>query len=156
MAETTEEPPMNVHLSRSLTLTLLTIILLLIAWPLDAGESPATNESIERGAELYKVYCRTCHGIAGQGDGPFVELLRVKPTDLTLITQVHDGVFPEQDVYKKIDGRISIAAHGSREMPIWGLSFADPSRDSDQEKEISGRINDLVDWIRSIQATKQP
>ena len=39
-------------------------------------------------------------------------------------------------------------------MPIWGLSFQDPHRDSDQEGEIRERILDLVAFIESIQEKK--
>lgn len=32
--------------------------------------APATEESLERGAELYTTHCASCHGDGGMGDGP--------------------------------------------------------------------------------------
>jgi hypothetical protein len=36
-------------------------------------------------------------------------------------------------------------------MPVWGIGFRDPGRDSDQEAEVRQRILDLVAFIASIQ-----
>lgn len=41
-----------------------------------------TSESINRGKELYTIYCRPCHGDAGHSDGPIVAKF-IRPPDLT-------------------------------------------------------------------------
>lgn len=41
-----------------------------------------TAESIARGQERFGIYCLTCHGAGGKGDGP-VGVKYVPPTDLT-------------------------------------------------------------------------
>jgi len=43
---------------------------------------PPTAESIARGQERFGIYCLTCHGAGGKGDGP-VGVKYVPPTDLT-------------------------------------------------------------------------
>lgn len=41
-----------------------------------------TSASINRGQELYRIYCVPCHGPAGQGDGPIVAKF-IRPPSLT-------------------------------------------------------------------------
>lgn len=75
----------------------------------------------------YHNSCASCHGSAGQGDGPLVRYLVSPPTDLTQLARRNGGVFPRTEVLAVIDGRSSteIGPHGSREMPIWGNTFVE-------------------------------
>jgi hypothetical protein len=66
--------------------------------------------------------------------------LRTPPTDLSLLSQKHGGVFPDAAVRDFIDGERDVLAHGPRTMPVWGRIF--------QGKET---IDKLVDHIRSLQ-----
>lgn len=120
----------------------------------DAQDSAAIR--VARGRTSYRLYCRNCHGKEGKGDGPIAELLKVQPADLTALAAEADGEFPADRVYETIDGRNDVGAHGSREMPIWGLSFQDPSRSEDQEEEVRDRILDLVEYIRTLAPAGQP
>ena len=44
----------------------------------------ADDASIARGAELYQINCKMCHGDAGMGNGPIAPfLVNFKPADLT-------------------------------------------------------------------------
>lgn len=115
----------------------------------EAAAGPA--ELVARGELLYRLHCRSCHGGEGRGDGPLAKDLAVSVADLTRLAA--DGEFPEGRLARVIDGRADVAAHGSREMPIWGLSLRDPGRDSDQEAEVAAGIDALVAYLRSIQAT---
>lgn len=36
---------------------------------------------LTRGKSLYQIHCATCHGLAGRGDGPTAESLRVAPAN---------------------------------------------------------------------------
>ena len=36
-------------------------------------------------------------------------------------------------------------------MPVWGLSFQDPGKDTDQEAMVRHKIRDLVAFIESVQ-----
>ena len=57
----------------------------------------------------------------GKGDGPLAVLLKNPVPDLTTIQKNNAGVFPFDRVYGIVDGREAVAAHGPREMPVWGL-----------------------------------
>jgi mono/diheme cytochrome c family protein len=43
---------------------------------------PRTAESLDRGKEVYNIYCYPCHGPAGAGDGPVTPMF-IQPPDLT-------------------------------------------------------------------------
>ncbi|SEW23593.1 Cytochrome c [Cognatiyoonia koreensis] len=74
------------------------------------------------GQLIYERSCITCHGVAGQGDGPMVGNLLVQPADLTQLSKSNDGVFPIVRVLSRIDGRDPLVSHGS-DMPIYGWYF---------------------------------
>ena len=101
----------------------------------------------------YRSHCAPCHGPNGRGDGPVAAVLTKKPADLTQITKGHAGTFPESWVRKFIDGTDMIPAHGTSEMPIWGLEFAKgrPGIPNRTPQEVARRIDLLVDYIKSIQ-----
>ena len=123
----------------------------LAAWtPADDGPSP-DKESVARGAALYQYYCENCHGESAKGDGPTAAVLKVKPADLTRLSENNDGEFPSERVYRAIDGREPLAAHGRGQMPIWGLGFQEPNQDSNQEQQVRGRITQMIDYLKSIQ-----
>lgn len=98
------------------------------------------NGSVVTGAMLYHTHCESCHGSQGRGDGMVGAALRTPPTDLSLLSQKHGGVFPDAAVRDFIDGERDVLAHGPRTMPVWGRIF--------QGKET---IDKLVDHIRSLQ-----
>jgi len=139
----------GIHLLRAAAAVFVAAVL---AAPAIAGDSPQPEqERIERGRTSYRAYCSNCHGDGGRGDGKMAELLKIPPANLTRLDAENGGSFPAERVYRVIDGRDEIRGHGRREMPIWGIGFQDPSRDSDQEEEVRQRILDLVSFIASIQ-----
>jgi hypothetical protein len=81
------------------------------------------------GEALYRRYCASCHGVAGKGDGPLVASLRRPPADLTTLALRTGGHFDEAEVMAMIDGRRAVAAHGPREMPVWGVVFSEELKD---------------------------
>ena len=117
----------------------------------DQAAAPPTDENVARGAALFRIHCASCHGPGATGDGPVAPALRKKPADLTTLTKRAGGKFPEERVRSTIDGRTALAAHGAREMPVWGLSFADPGRDVSSEREIEAEIRALVRYLASLQ-----
>ncbi|HET9210570.1 MAG TPA: cytochrome c [Thermoanaerobaculia bacterium] len=116
------------------------------------GEPQDQRESrAESGGRVYRAYCASCHGVSADGHGPMVEVLKVRPSDLTRISERNDGTFPEGRIAAIIDGRLEVRGHGPGSMPVWGLSFREIGRDSDQETEVRERIKDLVAYLESIQ-----
>jgi len=132
------------------------LLVLLVAWTAGlADEGEERDREIRKGRELYRFYCRNCHGESGHGDGPMVEVLTVRPADLTRLARDHDGEFPAAEIQAAIDGRGELAAHGPREMPIWGLAFQQLDTDVDQEPQVKARVGQLVEFLRSIQTPAQ-
>lgn len=117
----------------------------LIAVPQDK-QLPVNDMS---GADMYRVYCASCHGVDGKGGGPAAPAFCHAPPDLTLIAKRNHGQFPAFRMTHIIDGEEAIEAHGSREMPVWGDFFRDnASRD---EALLKLREHNLTEYIRSIQ-----
>ncbi len=56
------------------------------------------------GESLFQENCISCHGIAGQGDGPIAKQLNTAPADLTKISARRDGVWPMLEMMSIIDG----------------------------------------------------
>lgn len=121
----------------------------LAAWRQESRET--RMERVSRGAATYRIYCASCHGASGRGDGPMADVLKVHPVNLTSLSRTNEGRFPEARVYEAIDGRAEVAGHGPGSMPVWGLTFQVSGRDSDQETEVRERILDLMTYIQSIQ-----
>lgn len=101
------------------------------------------------GAQLFRTYCASCHGPSGRGDGPVAEAFRQPIADLTQYTARNHGVFPSERVRQIIDGR-GIAAHGDREMPVWGDAFRSEHGGLTTE-EVKARIGAIVRYLEAIQ-----
>ena len=118
---------------------------------LAAAGPPLVGERVEAGRRSFRVYCASCHGAEGEGNGPVAKDLKIAPTDLTRLSRRHRGTFPNDAVYRAIDGRAEARGHGPGSMPVWGLSFQSRGTDVDQEEETRERVSDLVAYLRSIQ-----
>jgi mono/diheme cytochrome c family protein len=102
------------------------------------------------GARLYFNHCAACHGEDGEGGGPVATTMRVTMPNLRTLAMRNGGAFPADAVAAYIDGRELTAAHGDRQMPIWGDVFRGPGRGTD-EPTVQRRIAALVELIASIQ-----
>jgi len=100
------------------------------------------------GAEMYRTYCASCHGVDGKGAGPAASALKKAVPDLTQIAKRNKGKFPDFRVTHIIDGYEVEAAHGSRDMPVWGDYFRSKKRD---DAIVLLREHNLTEYIRSIQ-----
>jgi len=105
------------------------------------------------GVRLYQVYCSSCHGLTGHGDGPVEPLLKGGVPDLTQLSKRNGGKFPAEQVRQIIDGRASPAAHGAREMPVWGFEFYGSNAPNERlaRRESDQTIQRLVEYLRTIQ-----
>ncbi len=145
---------------------ILVVSVLLLPWCLSgcgkADETPpdsatesealADTEPVALGELQYTLYCASCHGASGAGDGPVADALKVRPTNLTLLESINEGVFPTDRLSSYIDGREYVAAHGSRVMPVWGnVWHQGEGGEALSEAEVQRRIAELVEYIRSIQ-----
>lgn len=117
--------------------------------------SPAISTAIEAGQRTYEFSCAICHGLDARGNGIFAKQIVRAPSDLTLLSQKHNGAFPFRYAYDVIDGRKLIDLHGTREMPIWGeqLSFSlwlDVPPEM-VETAIRGQIFELLLYLETLQ-----
>lgn len=101
------------------------------------------------GKDMYVAYCASCHGIDGRGNGPAANALKVAPTDLTTLAKNNGGSFPALHIAHTIEGEKTIAAHGSREMPIWGQRFWTMSQGDRGQVQL--RVKNLTEYIGSLQ-----
>jgi mono/diheme cytochrome c family protein len=119
-----------------------------------AGDSDAVLA--EMGSPYFQRHCASCHGVEARGDGPVASVLSTPPPDLTRIAARRGGSFPEGEIARHIDGRFQLAAHGTREMPIWGNAFASDVPESSVAEEIArGKIAMLVEYLKSIQVQEK-
>jgi len=118
---------------------------------LAAAGPPQKGERIEAGRRSFRMYCASCHGAEGEGDGLVAKDLKIAPTDLTRLARRHRGTFPYDAVYRAIDGRAEMRGHGPGSMPVWGLSFQSRGTDVNQEEETREKVRDLVAYLQSIQ-----
>ena len=100
------------------------------------------------GKVLYHDYCATCHGLNGKGAGPAAAALSPSPSDLTQIARKNGGRFPEERVLKIIKGEESLAAHGNKEMPMWGTIFNNMSSNPSMAQM---RIHALLQYVEDMQ-----
>jgi mono/diheme cytochrome c family protein len=98
-----------------------------------APENPvkADDASIARGAELYSINCKMCHGQTAEGNGPIAAFLANKPANLT-----------SPIVQSKSDGSIflTITDGVAGKMPALNENFTVPER------------WDLVNFIRTLKS----
>jgi mono/diheme cytochrome c family protein len=112
------------------------------------GNTTATKTDVEKGHDLYIAYCNLCHG--KYGDTSLGDMLKVPPPDLTLISKRRNGVFPDEKIFKIIDGQEALkAGHGDREMPIWGETFV--NSENIDEVMVPKKIYQLIEYLKSIQ-----
>lgn len=103
------------------------------------------------GADTFTVHCSTCHGIAGAGDGPDADAFGLAVPDLRGLARRHGGVFPENEVASYIDGTVMPAAHGERNMPVWGPVFDATSRIVHRADPAVERLDAVIEYLRSLQ-----
>ncbi len=132
-------------------------LILAISLLIPTSIASVNAQGIDIGQREYKAHCAFCHGLEGKGDGPSANMIRGKVADLTILQQNNKGIFPFKRVYEIIDGREALAAHGSRDMPIWGDVYSREAMDwylpqgMDKDAFIRGRILALAEYISRLQ-----
>jgi mono/diheme cytochrome c family protein len=107
---------------------------------------PIQPTAANDGKAMFQQYCTPCHGTDAKGDGPVAKALTKAPADLTQISARNGGTFPAVRVGRFIQGEEDVAAHGTRDMPVWGSLFRSLG---DGVAEL--RVANLTDYIKSLQ-----
>jgi len=126
-----------------------TLVLLLSGFLLVA--STAAADEVARGRVLYLRNCASCHGVKGDGQGPVAAQLKTPPTDLRLLSLRYGNPLPEAQIARFVDGRADIAAHGPRDMPVWGEQVWKYPEGKGPSAQVTSRVADLVAYLQSIQ-----
>lgn len=105
--------------------------------------------SAASGKEMFTSYCAVCHGTDGKGDGPAASALKATPADLTMLSKNNGGKFPAMKVSSVLRGTSDLAAHGSKEMPVWGPLFHSISGGNDGE--VQQRVANLTHYVETLQ-----
>ena len=128
----------------------LTVSIALALPTVAAGQNTIVSSSRFSGAADFQAYCASCHGPAAKGDGVFATSLVKRPPDLTRLAKRHDDVFPEERVFKMIEGRSLGTSHRAPDMPVWGDVFAKATESAGPEAT-AARITALVRYLEMIQ-----
>ena len=123
------------------------VVLATLSLTVLAGGARAAQPS---GSELFLNHCAACHGADGEGSGPVAATMRVNVPNLRTLTMRSGGTFPADAVAAYIDGRELQAAHGDRQMPVWGDVFRGPEQGTAQ-RVVRRRIAALVEFIETLQ-----
>jgi mono/diheme cytochrome c family protein len=120
----------------------------------------APKANLAAGGELFHKNCSVCHGVDGKGPGPgsmydpesIEPAKRVKPADLTVLSERNSRKFPADRVRDAIYFKGSIPAHGTPDMPAWGNVFYLLKT---RPNVLEERVRDLTAYIESIQTTRK-
>jgi mono/diheme cytochrome c family protein len=117
----------------------------------------AGGESIVRGRQYYLHYCASCHGEKANGDGPMARALKASPPDLRYLGERYGMPLPTGSIARFIDGRQYVAAHGPRDMPVWGRRFYDiwTAKQAGQA-DLQLQIREIVQYLNAIQEEPKP
>ena len=105
--------------------------------------------SAASGKEMFNAYCASCHGADAKGSGPAAAALKVPPADLTMLAKNNGGKYPAMKVSSALTGTAELAAHGNKDMPVWGPIFYHMSGGSSAMEQ--QRIANLNKYIESLQ-----
>lgn len=123
----------------------------LLAGCADTSDPSTLDDALAEGHQLYEAHCMSCHGPNARGDGELADELEVSVPDLTTLTARNGGTYPLERVIRVIDGRTAVQAHGSRAMPVWWNVFAEEDGQPIPQEEVTRKINELAEYLRSIQ-----
>jgi mono/diheme cytochrome c family protein len=117
------------------------------------GAISASAGEVAQGRAAYLQYCASCHGLDGGGNGPMARILTTPPANLRRLSERYGNPLPEKRIAQFIDGRAEVAAHGPRDMPVWGERLsADAAGNEHQTRAL---IAKLVAYLQSIQTGPQ-
>lgn len=98
---------------------------------------PVDVAAAQRGVEHYRIFCANCHGAEADGNGPTAKLLKIAPTNLTLLARMQGGQLDAVRVLKALDGRHLVG--GDQKMPVFSENL-----------QINTAL-DIVEFLKTIQ-----
>ena len=110
---------------------------------------PVDKTNATNGNQMYVNYCAPCHGVDGRGRGPVAPALKTAPVDLTVMTKLNHGKFPDTHVVSVLEMGEDTPSHGSAEMPVWGPILAKMNVSNPQDRLL--RVSNLSRYLESIQ-----
>jgi len=130
---------------------LVAVVALIVSAGAAGAQAPIKKEPIKQtpasdAKVMFNTYCAVCHGKEAKGNGPAAASLTKVPADLTKISARNGGKFPEVKVRRYIEGLDEVAAHGTRDMPMWGDLFKSLNRDT-----AAIRVEALAEYLKGIQ-----
>jgi mono/diheme cytochrome c family protein len=115
-------------------------------------EVPMQETSPASGKQMYATYCAVCHGVDGRGNGPAAAALKVQPTNLAQLSKENGGKFPGAHIYTVLQFGADTAAHGTKDMPVWGPALRSLDRGSPApDMEEHQRIANLTNYLKTLQ-----
>ena len=120
------------------------------------GGAAFAQGTFDLGKREYNSKCAVCHAESGKGGGPYVEVLKRSPPDLTMMAKNNGGMFPVNRAYEVIEG--AGVGHGTRDMPIWGQDYRVGAAayyvdvPYNAEAFVRTRILALVEYLNRLQA----
>jgi mono/diheme cytochrome c family protein len=115
------------------------------------------QQKADFGKRQYDSACAVCHGVKGDGDGPYARIGNARISDITTLAKRNNGMFPFQRVFEIIDGTEPLKAHGTRDMPIWGREYRIQAGEVnfevpyDPEAYVRTRILALTEYVSRLQ-----
>lgn len=106
------------------------------------------NVNPTSGAQMYQSYCASCHGAQGKGNGPAVEFLQTPAPDLTKLSLMNGGEYPEARVFAKLRHSSPSGSEASLTMPDWDRLFRNLHSNQSQ---VNLREYNLTTYIQSLQ-----
>jgi mono/diheme cytochrome c family protein len=115
-------------------------------------EVPLQQTSPASGKQMYATYCAVCHGVDGRGNGPAAVALKTQPTNLVTLAKANGGKYPSAHIYSVLQFGTETAAHGSKDMPVWGPALRSLDRGAPSpEMQEHQRIANLTDYLKTLQ-----
>lgn len=110
---------------------------------------PVTKTAATSGQQMFANYCAPCHGVDARGHGPVAPVLKVQPSDLTVLTKNNHGKFPDSHIVSVLQNGAEMPAHGTAEMPVWGPILGKMESTNPQQKLL--RISNLSRYLETLQ-----
>ena len=110
---------------------------------------PVNKTTATSGKQMYTSYCAPCHGIDGRGQGPVAGALKTPPTDLTGLSRMNRGKYPDTHIVTVLQNGVELPSHGSAGMPVWGPILGKMNQTNPQDRLL--RISNLSRYLETIQ-----